>query len=178
MKFFRNVGVVAIALTILAACAPEAKEDPAVSEMRAVAATQSAMLAAVKTLIEVWDSKELDKLDAIAIADYKRTAPDQNAGSLDELKAFITQVHTMYPDFSISHDAAAAGPDGVFVQWTVTATNTGEGAIMPPSGNAVELTGISRYQFVDGKIAAELVTFDAAALMAQLQAGTEAAADE
>lgn len=177
MKPLKFAATFAIALGILAACAPEVKEDPAVSAMRAQAEAESAMLEAVDTLIKVWDTAELEKLDAIAVAGLTRKAPDQDASSLEEYKAFINEVHTMYPDFSISHDGAAAGPDGVFVQWTVTATHTGEGP-MPPTGNAVKITGISRYQFADGRIASELVTFDGASLMAQLQAGAESETGE
>lgn len=177
MRFFTNVGVVAIVLAALTACAPAAKEDPAVDAMRAAADVEAAMLAAVDTIIDVWDSKELDKLDAIAAADYKRTAPDQNAGSLDELKAFITQTHNTYADFSITNDGSAAGPDGAFVQWTVTGTFTGEGE-QTTSGIPIKVSGISRYWFADGKIVNEFVAFDSAPFLAQLQTSSMPHAEE
>ena len=134
--------------------------------MRAAAESQSQMIADLGTLIEAWDSGNTDLLDAIATADYKRRAPDQNADNLDELKAFITEIHKVYPDFRITNDGSAAGPDGGFVQWTVTGTDEGsENA----TGKALNITGISRYQFVDGKIASELVVFDTGAVMTQLE---------
>lgn len=169
MKFSRNIATVAVALALLAACAPEAKEDPAVSAMRAAAEADSQKLDAVNTLIEVWDTNEVDRLDAIAVSDYVRRAPDQDADSLDELKAFIGEVHSVYPDFSITNDGAAAGPAGVFVKWTVTGTYMGEGA-RPETGSPVNLSGISLYQFKDGKIFNELVIFDSGALSAQIAA--------
>ena len=132
-------------------------------------AEHDAQLAALDTLIEVWNTQEFDKLDAIADPAYTRRAPDQNADSLAELKAFIAQVHVTYPDFSITNDASAAGPGGAFLKWTVTATNTGQGA-QPPTGNAIKVTGISNYQFADGKMISELVVFDTGALLAQLGA--------
>ncbi|MGB5626354.1 MAG: ester cyclase [Woeseiaceae bacterium] len=177
MRFFTNVGVVAIVLTALTACAPDAKEDPAVIAMRTTADAEIAMLAAVDTLIGVWDTKELDKLDGIAASDYKRTAPDQNAGSLDELKAFIAQTHETYPDFSITNDGSAASPDGAFVQWTATGTFAGEGE-QTTGGNAFKVSGISRYQFADGKIVSEFVAFDSAAVLAQIQASSMPHAEE
>lgn len=135
----------------------------------APAATQyDAELAALDVLIDVYNTQDYDKLDAVALPNYTRRAPDQNADSLDELKAFIAQIHAAYPDFRITTDAAAAGPDGAFLKWTVNATNTGEGA-QPPTGNAINMTGISHYRFVDGKMATETVTFDSAQLLAQLQ---------
>ena len=126
-----------------------------------------AEMAAVKTWVEVWDSAEVDKLDAIAISDFKRTAPDQNADNLEELKAFILQVHETYPDFNITNDGMAAGPDGAFVQWTVTGTDSGRGE--ESTGNKLNVTGISRYQFADGKITRELVIFDTGLVTTQLQ---------
>lgn len=169
MNFSRNTAVVAVALAALVACAPEVKEDPAVSAMRAAAEADAKMLDAVNTLIEVWDTNEVDRLDAIAVSEYVRRAPDQNADNLDELKAFINEVHSVYPDFNITNDGAAAGPAGVFVKWTVTGTFMGEGA-QPGTGSPVDLSGISLYQFEDGKIVDELVIFDSGALSAQIAA--------
>lgn len=169
MNFSGRIAAVAVALALLAACAPEVKEDPAVSAMRAAAEAESQMLGAVNTLIEVWDTAEVDRLDAIAVSDYVRRAPDQDADSLDELKAFINEVHSVYPDFNITNDGAAVGPAGVFVKWTVTGTFMGEGA-QPETGSPVDLSGISLYQFRDGKIVDELVIFDSGALAAQIAA--------
>ena len=165
MRTLVNAASITAAVILLAACAPENKDDGAVDAMRAAVESQNQMLAAISTWVEAWDSGNSDKLDAITAPNFKRTAPDQNADGLDELKALITQVHTVYPDFRITNDASAAGPDGGFVQWTATGTDSGsEGA----TGNSMAVTGISRYEFVDGKIVSELVVFDSGALLGQL----------
>ena len=165
MRTPTNLAAVAIAVALLTGCAPAKKEDPAVEAMRTEAVAQQQMLAAIATWVDAWDTGNTDGLDAITASSFKRTAPDQNANSLEELKAMIAQVHTVYPDFRISNDASAAGPDGGFVQWTATGTDTGsEGA----TGKPVNVTGISRYEFVDGKIASEFVAFDSALMMRQL----------
>lgn len=165
MKFSVNVTAIAMVLAVLAACAPEAKEDPAVNAMRAAAESESQMLTAVSAWLEAWDSGNTDKLGEIALADYKRIAPDQNVDNLDELRVFIGQVHAAYPDYRLTNDGAAAGPDGAFVQWTVTGTDTGS---ENSTGNSLTVTGFSRYTFVDGKIASELVVFDTGSVLAQL----------
>jgi hypothetical protein len=165
MKIAVNIAGIAVAAALLTACAPQVKEDPAVGAMRAAAESQSQMLAAIGTWVEAWDTGKTDGLDAITASSFQRRAPDQNADSLDELKAMIAQVHTVYPDFRITNDGAAAGPNGAFVQWTATGTDSGsEGA----TGKPIKVTGISRYQFVDGKIASELVAFDSADMLKQL----------
>ena len=124
-------------------------------------------IAAVKAFIEAWGSADADKLDSIVASDYKRKAPDGSANSLDELKAFMLQVHEAYPDYAITNDGIVAGSDGVFLQWTVTGTDSGRGE--GATGNSLNVTGISRYWFADGKIAKELVIFDSGAVLTQLE---------
>ena len=166
MKISMYAAAIAVTVALLTGCAPPAaKEDPAVTAMRAAAESQQQMLAAIATWVEAWDTGNSDGLDAITAPDFRRTAPDQNAEGLDELKALIANVHKVYPDFNITNDASAAGPDGGFVQWTATGTDSGSEA---PTGKQISVTGISRYQFVDGKIASEFVAFDSRALMSQL----------
>jgi hypothetical protein len=159
---------------MLAACDVEEEKNDGANQALAAAeaklaqmAAYDAEIAAVKTWREVWDSAEVDKLDAIAHSDYKRTAPDLNANSLDELKAFILQVHETYPDYSLTNDGMAAGPDGVFMQWTVTGSDTARGE--HATGNSVRVTGISRYRLSNGKIASELVIFDTGSVLTQLE---------
>lgn len=165
---------VMILLPALMLVACDVEKDDGASEALAAAEAKLAQipnydaeLAAVSTWREVWDSAETDRLDAIAHSDFKRTAPDYNANSLDELKAFIQQVHKTYPDFSITNDGMAAGDDGVFMQWTVTGTDSARGE--DATGNSMRVTGISRYQFADGRVVSELVVFDTGSALTQLE---------
>ena len=158
---------------MLAGCEVEVSNDDGTSEALAAAeaklaqmATYDAEIAAVKAWIEIWGSAQVDKLAAIAHSDYTRTAPDLSANSLDELSAFMLQVHEAYPDYSITNAGMAAGPDGVFVQWTVNGTDSGPGE--DATGKPIRVTGMSRYQFSEGKIAHELVIFDTGFAAAQL----------
>lgn len=163
-----------LAASLLAACDVEMQKDDGASEALAEAeaklaqmAAHDAEIAAVKTWLEVWDSAEVDKLDAIAHSEYKRMAPDFNADSLEALKAGILQVHATYPDFKITNDGMAASEDGVFMQWTVTGSDTARGD--DATGNTMQVTGISRYWFSNGKIAKELVIFDTGSALTQLE---------
>ena len=188
MKNLLKLSLVFMAALVLNACdagvttddkssealaAAEAKLAEAETKLAALTTQHIAMMAhdkqiaTVKAFIEAWGSADVDKLDSIVASDYKRNAPDGSANSLDELKAFMLQVHGAYPDYTISNDGIVGGPDGVFVQWTVTGTDTGrdEGA----TGNSLRVTGISRYWFAEGKIAKELVIFDTGAVLTQLE---------
>ncbi len=131
-------------------------------------ATHDAEIAAVKTWLEIWGSADVNKLATVAHSDYKRTAPDLNVNSLDDLSAFMLKVHEAYPDYNTTNDGMAAGPDGVFVEWTVTGTDSGPGE--NATGKPIRVTGISRYQFSEGKITAELVIFDTGFAASQLGA--------
>jgi hypothetical protein len=174
MKNLERFLLVLAAASMLAACDVEVTTDDDTKEALAAAEVRLAEMAAydqqialVNAWIETWGSADIDKIDTIAASDYKRTAPDLNTSSLEELKAFILQVHEAYPDYAISNDGIAAGPDGVFVQWTVTGSDTGraEGA----TGNSLRVTGMSRYAFSEGKIAKEIVIFDTGSVLAQLE---------
>ena len=181
MMNLKQATAIAIAIGMLAGCEVEVTKDDVTGEALAAAETKLAaaeaklgkvaeydeQIAAVNTWIEIWGSADVDKLDAVAMSDYSRTAPDLNANSLDEVKAFMLQVHAAYPDYKITNDGIVAGPDGVFVQWTVTGSDTGRGE--DATGNALRVTGISRYWFSDGKIARELVIFDTGAVLTQLE---------
>lgn len=166
MKFSINVATITVAVALLTACAPEAEQDPAVEALRGAAEAESQMLATLETWIEAWDTGNTDTLDAITAPGIQRTAPDRNANGLAEYKAVIAEVRTVYPDFRITNDGSAVGPDGGFVQWTVTGTDSGT---EDATGNALKTTGISRYQFEDGKIVSEFVVFDTAAVLSQLE---------
>lgn len=177
--FEKPIAILFLALMI-AACSGNTSDDNAAAEALAAAQAKLAEMeselaavsarddeiAAVKKLIEIWDTADVEELDAIAIAEYTRTAPDQSVSKLEDLKSFIKDTHSVYPDFKITNDGIAAGADGVFVQWTVTGSDTGTSE--NPTGNSLEATGISRYRFQDGKIASELVIFDTGAVLTQL----------
>jgi steroid delta-isomerase-like uncharacterized protein len=122
---------------------------------------------AIEEIFEVWNTKEYDRLDAILAADFRREAPDQEAEGIDGMKEFMGQVHTTYPDFRIVADETYFDKDVAIVVWTVTGTNTGEGAL-PPTGKSVEIRGMTICRFRDGKIYEEDVFYDTAGVSEQL----------
>ena len=115
----------------------------------------------------MWDTKNSDLFDSILATDFRRSAPDQNAGSPAEMKAFVKQVHTAYPDFHIAVDESAYKENLGFIRWTVTGTNTGDAATKA-TGKPIKVSGITMVKFRDGKITDEIVFYDTATLQAQL----------
>ncbi len=117
--------------------------------------------------ITMWNTKNYEVLDTLLAPDFKRVAPDQNANNPEEMKAFVKQVHTAYPDFHIVVDAVAYTQDHAFIRWTATGTNTGDGAVKA-TGKPLTLEGMTMLIFRDGKLVEEDVFFDSASVNSQL----------
>lgn len=162
-------------ILLVASC--QTAEEPAEDTMaesvdESVAADASARESAVETFFAVWNREEgYDRLDSILATDFRRVAPDQNAEGRAEMKEFMRQVHTVYPDFQIELNESAHEGDVAFTYWTVTGTHSGEGAV-PASGKSVDVSGITLLRFEDGMITEELAYYDTATLQEQL--GVEA----
>jgi len=123
---------------------------------------------AAATFIEVWNSKDYDKLDKALTEDFRRRAPDQNADGRTAMKEFMRQVHTTYPDFRIVVNEDSHQGDRAFLHWTVTGTNTGPGAF-PPTGKRITTSGITMLRFAaDGRITEEVAQYDTASVASQL----------
>jgi len=114
--------------------------------------------------IGIWNSQELDQIDELMSADFKRRAPDQNADGPAEIKAFMANVHDTYANFHIQLDATAVGDEGVFVMWT-THSN---GLKTNQQEETLAVSGISFLRHADGKITEEIVHYDTATLNAMM----------
>jgi steroid delta-isomerase-like uncharacterized protein len=122
---------------------------------------------AVEKFMEVWNSRQYDELDSFVSTNFRREAPDQNVSGLDAMKLFMSQVHTTYPDFSITTDDVWFADGVAFVRWTATGTNTGEGSF-EPTGNSIDVSGLTMVRFDGGMISEEHAYFDTATVASQL----------
>lgn len=165
--------LIPVALVVLLVAACQTADEPATenaSEEQPAEETASNTVdhaAAVETIFAVWNSKNYDELDAVLAPDFRRRGPDQNAESLEEMKDFMRQVHTAYPDFHIEMKESAYDGDVGFTHWKVTGTHSGEGSV-PATGKSIDLDGATVLRFGDGLITEEIAYFDTAALQAQL----------
>jgi len=112
--------------------------------------------------IDAWNTGELDGLDQVVDVDIVRNSPatsPSNAEGIDSLRSVISSFRTGFPDLNVSMDDVIYAENSASLRWTVTATNTGP-LNMPPTGKSVEISGISMFQFNNGKISNEWVEFD------------------
>ncbi len=156
MLGFRNRTIAGLALAGLfavAACQPPAAQPDYAAQYDP----------ALDAIFAAWTDKAYDGLDGKLATNYSRLAPDANAASLDELKAFMAATHTVYPDLVITSGQRAYAPGIAFVQWTATGTDRSPGG----TGQPISVTGSTMYRFADGMITHEYVYFDTAELMRQ-----------
>lgn len=124
-----------------------------------------------KTYAEVWNSGNVDKLDAIVSADFVRhVSPTSNTGAtdLDSLKKVITNFRKMYPDFNVTLDEGVYTTSKVALRWTFAGTHSG--AMNPAlAGKKVKLSGMSFIHIANGKMTEEWVAADNMDIMMQLR---------
>lgn len=119
--------------------------------------------------VSVWNSGNLDELDAVMATNFVRTEPGVSGGanSLSEMKEMMATFRSGWPDTNVVIDEAHHMENVSVLLWTFSGTNTGEGAA-PPTGRPAEISGISFIRFADGKIVEEHVRYDTASMYEQL----------
>jgi predicted ester cyclase len=139
--------------------------------------------AAMDAFMAGWNTGSVDGLDGAVTEDFERRSPGgMTVSGRDGIKQLMTDMRTSYPDMQVVLDESYHMKDVSFHLWTFTGTNTGGGE-MPPTGKSVKNSGATLLRWRDGKIAAEIVQFDALAWQTQLgytlvpPAGGEAAAE-
>jgi steroid delta-isomerase-like uncharacterized protein len=88
--------------------------------------------------------------------------------SLEEDQAALKGWHQAFPDVVISPEKLIAEDDLVTIYWIARGTNTGTGNGLPATGKKAELSGITIWRIVDGKIKEEWSAFDQLSMMQQL----------
>lgn len=119
--------------------------------------------------VEAWNTGDFSDLDNIIHPDYVRSvSPTSNSSAvgLDSLKSVIGRFRTAYPDLKVELLDETYTENRSVARWKVTATNTGPGAF-PATGKAVELEGITIFDYSEGKIIKEWASFDNLHFMSQ-----------
>src|SRR5882724_4467220 len=88
--------------------------------------------------------------------------------TLEEDQAALKGWHQAFSDISIVPEKLIAEGDLVTIYWIARGTNTGTGNGLPATGKKAELSGITIWRIVDGKIKEEWSAFDQLSMMQQL----------
>ena len=112
----------------------------------------------INQYISYWNSGKFENIDQLLCDDFElrmtpRFEPEQGIASF---KNSVTFWRNAYPDFHITIDEAVYSKNAATLRWRITATNTGPGS-HPPTGNRIDVPGISLFHFEEGKIKDEWI---------------------
>jgi steroid delta-isomerase-like uncharacterized protein len=116
---------------------------------------------------EILSGGRFELAEQLYAKDFINHGIHRNA-SLEEDQAALKGWHQAFPDVVIVPEKFIAEGDLVTIYWVATGTNTGPGNGLPATGKKAELTGITIWRMVDGKIKEEWSAFDQLSMMQQL----------
>jgi steroid delta-isomerase-like uncharacterized protein len=119
----------------------------------------------------VWNQQQVDRADEFMAPDFLDHAslPGQAPG-LEGWKKKWAMYLAGIPDLRVTIEELVAEGDKVGVRRTYEGTHQGELLGVPPTGNHVQIGGISIFRLAGGKIAESWEQVDLLALMQQLGA--------
>jgi steroid delta-isomerase-like uncharacterized protein len=124
---------------------------------------------------DIMTQGNLDLVDEIYAPDYvghDSTSPEDIRG-VEGIREFFSMYLGAFPDDEVTIEDQLAEGDMVATRWTGRATHQGELMGIPPSGNRVEVTGITISRIEGGKVAEEWQQYDALGLMQAIGAVPE-----
>ena len=119
---------------------------------------------------EVWNQGVLDACDEILAPDYVGHIPMMEIHGPAEFKQMVGSYRVAYPDVHLTVEDFFGEGDRLAVRWTSRGTNLGSMMGAPPSGNKIEIMGISLFRMANGKVAEEWEGFDTLKMMQQIGA--------
>ena len=90
-----------------------------------------------------------------------------------QLKPFVRNMRNAFPDFHIKIEDMMAEGDKVAVRFQVTGTHKGDGLGFPPTGNKIELTGMTIIRFERGQLVHGWNNWDQLGMLRQLNQSPE-----
>jgi steroid delta-isomerase-like uncharacterized protein len=118
---------------------------------------------------EIFNAGNLDVADELIAPDAvdHQGLPDSPPGP-DGLKQLAWMYRSAFPDLSITVEDIIASDDKVVARTTMRGTHEGELMGIPPTGRAVEVSGIDIVRFVDGRMVEHWGNQDNMGMMRQL----------
>ena len=116
---------------------------------------------------EILSKGHFELAEQLYAKDFVNHGIHRNA-SLEEDQAALKGWHQAFSDIAIVPEKLIAEGDLVSIYWIARGTNTGTGNGLPATGKKAELSGITIWRIVDGKIKEEWSAFDQLSMMQQL----------
>jgi steroid delta-isomerase-like uncharacterized protein len=119
---------------------------------------------------EVYNSHNLDLLDEILGADYVGHVNAHDINGAEAAKGFIGGFIEGIPDAHYDVVETLVIESKVITRWICTGTQTGNFFGSAPTGKDIDVTGITIFEIIDGKINQLWNNWDQFTLVQQLQA--------
>jgi steroid delta-isomerase-like uncharacterized protein len=129
---------------------------------------------------ELFKAGNLEVADEITAPDHVNhdpTLPDIPPGPEGQ-KQIVNLYRGAFTNAQITVEKQIAEGDRVVTRWTGRGTHQGEFMGVPPSGNRVEISGMTINRFSGGKIAETWTNYDALGMMRQIGAIPEPGQEE
>jgi steroid delta-isomerase-like uncharacterized protein len=123
----------------------------------------------------VMNQRSLDAVGEIYASDFVGHDPamPEDTRGVEGAREFYGMYQSAFPDAEITIEDQVAEGDTVATRWTARATHQGELLGVPPSGNRVEVTGITISRIEGGKVVEEWDQYDALGMMQAIGAVPE-----
>jgi len=93
----------------------------------------------------------------------------QDLHGIEAARQFAASFRSAFPDLSCTIEEQIAEGDKVVSRWRASGTHEGETEELgPPTGNRIEITGISLERISEGKVVESWDNYDAMGMMQQL----------
>jgi steroid delta-isomerase-like uncharacterized protein len=119
---------------------------------------------------EIFNGSNLDLADELYAPDYVLHDPSipEDLHGPEGFKQYAAMQLGAFPDAHVTIEDQVAEGDKVVSRWTARGTHTGDLMGIPPTGNRVEITGMTINRFSGGKIAEDWYQSDDLGMMQQL----------
>ena len=118
---------------------------------------------------EVWNKRRRDAIAEILAPDAVIHDGGTDAKGPEGFHAFYDLMMAAFSDLRVTVHDTFAEHDRICVRWSCVANHTGEGLGFPPTGKAVDVTGISILRVAGGRLVEGWQNWDMLGLMEQIQ---------
>lgn len=125
------------------------------------ATTRSRNKAAVRKVIEAFNTGNTDLIDAVAIPDLRSHTPAPGTTSnRDGLKSQVAWIRDQFPDANFEEQEMVAEGDVVYLRWRMKGTHQKPYLGQPATGRSITHDGIEILRVKNGKIVEHRGNFD------------------
>lgn len=124
--------------------------------------------------IALWHG-EYSKIDSVSdsFVAYEPSAPGGAVHGRDDFEAYVRELRSAFPDFTITAEALLEDDEIVMIEWTAMGTHEGEFNDLSPTGRSFEHRGMSKFVIADGKVQEERMYYNFLEIAEQLGVPTE-----